>query len=235
MTHQLLFSGAVVGVLLVLREVCCCQLRIPQGIPQGPRVGIVIGCDWSSHTVIIHHPRFFLQIDLDGSGSLTKQEFFRATKQRSSVEQQWRHGDSLGRVPLGVSPFQNYFWICGRYGLVGGVEYNYNYILYNYIHIDIYIVMLGQHNSNWRMPHTFLTHYHYSTSCSPCCPSQPGKIRNKLRALDILPKDIDELWDILDDGKGEWLVMQGGAPKIAKMLYNSNFTMVYRWYIMIYL
>ena len=63
--------------------------------------------------------------------------------------------------------------------------------------------MLGQHNSNWRMPHTFLTHYHYSTSCSPCCPSQPGKIRNKLRALDILPKDIDELWDILDDGKGE--------------------------------
>ena len=34
------------------------------------------------------HPssiRFFLQIDLDGSGSLTKQEFFRATKQRSSV------------------------------------------------------------------------------------------------------------------------------------------------------
>lgn len=35
-----------------------------------------------------------------------------------------------------------------------------------------------------------------------------GKIRNKLRALDILPKDIDELWDILDDGKGELLVMK---------------------------
>ena len=27
--------------------------------------------------------RFFLQIDLDGSGSLTRQEFFKATKQRS--------------------------------------------------------------------------------------------------------------------------------------------------------
>ena len=30
-----------------------------------------------------------------------------------------------------------------------------------------------------------------------------GKIRQKLRALDIMPKDIDELWDILDEGKGE--------------------------------
>lgn len=68
--------------------------------------------------------QFFLQIDLDGSGSLTKQEFFRATKQR--------------------------------------------------------------------------------------------KIRNKLRALDILPKDIDELWDILDDGKGELQVeeFQSGIRRL---------------------
>eukprot|EP00931_Biecheleriopsis_adriatica_P031288 TRINITY_DN18367_c0_g1_i1.p1 TRINITY_DN18367_c0_g1~~TRINITY_DN18367_c0_g1_i1.p1 ORF type:complete len:517 (+),score=79.09 TRINITY_DN18367_c0_g1_i1:69-1619(+) len=29
------------------------------------------------------------------------------------------------------------------------------------------------------------------------------KVRQKLRALDIMPKDIDELWDILDDGNGE--------------------------------
>jgi len=29
------------------------------------------------------------------------------------------------------------------------------------------------------------------------------KVRQKLRALDIMPKDIDELWDILDDGDGE--------------------------------
>mmetsp|Transcript_66845 Transcript_66845/g.156659 ORF Transcript_66845/g.156659 Transcript_66845/m.156659 type:complete len:524 (-) Transcript_66845:51-1622(-) len=54
---------------------------------------------------------FFLQVDIDGSGSLTKQEFFKATKQR--------------------------------------------------------------------------------------------KVRQKLRALDIMPKDIDELWDILDSGMGE--------------------------------
>ena len=68
--------------------------------------------------------QFFLQIDLDGSGSLTRQEFFKATKQR--------------------------------------------------------------------------------------------KIRNKLRALDILPKDIDELWDILDDGKGELQVeeFQSGIKKL---------------------
>lgn len=32
------------------------------------------------------------------------------------------------------------------------------------------------------------------------------KIRQKLRALDIMPKDIDELWDILDDGQGEMSV-----------------------------
>ena len=107
------------------------------GPPCITRSLLLSAADPSRYPVIIHHPRFFLQIDLDGSGSLTKQEFFRATKQRSSVEQQWRHGDSLGRVPLGVSPFQNYFWICGRYSLVGGVEYNYNYILYNYIHIYI--------------------------------------------------------------------------------------------------
>lgn len=30
-----------------------------------------------------------------------------------------------------------------------------------------------------------------------------AKVRQKLRALDILPKDIDELWEILDDGDGE--------------------------------
>lgn len=29
------------------------------------------------------------------------------------------------------------------------------------------------------------------------------RIRQKLRALDIMPKDIDELWDILDDGTGQ--------------------------------
>eukprot|EP00913_Durusdinium_trenchii_P022939 g21540.t1 len=76
--------------------------------------------------------QFFLQIDLDGSGSLTKQEFFKATKQRR-----------LAR------PF-------------------------------------GQ------------------------------QIRNKLRALDIMPKDIDELWDILDDGQGELEVeaFQSGIRKL---------------------
>ncbi|CAJ1362512.1 unnamed protein product [Effrenium voratum] len=68
--------------------------------------------------------QFFLQIDLDGSGSLTKQEFFKATKQR--------------------------------------------------------------------------------------------KIRQKLRALDIMPKDIDELWDILDEGKGELAVedFQNGIRRL---------------------
>jgi len=29
------------------------------------------------------------------------------------------------------------------------------------------------------------------------------KVRQKLRALDIMPKDMSELWDILDDGDGE--------------------------------
>lgn len=29
------------------------------------------------------------------------------------------------------------------------------------------------------------------------------KVRQKLRALDIMPKDMDDLWDILDDGDGE--------------------------------
>jgi len=29
------------------------------------------------------------------------------------------------------------------------------------------------------------------------------KVRQKLRALDIMPKDMDDLWEILDDGDGE--------------------------------
>jgi len=29
------------------------------------------------------------------------------------------------------------------------------------------------------------------------------RVRQKLRAIDILPKDVDELWEILDDGDGE--------------------------------
>ena len=68
--------------------------------------------------------QFFLQIDLDGNGVLTKPEFFKATKQR--------------------------------------------------------------------------------------------KIRQKLRALDIMPKDIDELWDILDEGKGEMTVedFQSGIRRL---------------------
>lgn len=68
--------------------------------------------------------QFFLQLDLDGNGALTKQEFFNATKQR--------------------------------------------------------------------------------------------KIRQKLRALDIMPKDIDELWDILDEGKGEMNVeeFQSGIRRL---------------------
>mmetsp|Transcript_130181 Transcript_130181/g.324598 ORF Transcript_130181/g.324598 Transcript_130181/m.324598 type:complete len:515 (+) Transcript_130181:139-1683(+) len=33
--------------------------------------------------------------------------------------------------------------------------------------------------------------------------SKKRKVRQKLRAIDVLPKDIDELWEILDDGDGE--------------------------------
>lgn len=33
--------------------------------------------------------------------------------------------------------------------------------------------------------------------------STKRKVQNKLRSLDILPKDLDELWDILDNGDGE--------------------------------
>jgi len=29
------------------------------------------------------------------------------------------------------------------------------------------------------------------------------KVRNKLRALDVMPKDLNELWETLDDGNGE--------------------------------
>lgn len=44
----------------------------------------------------------------------------------------------------------------------------------------------------------------------------PGKVRNKLRALDIMPKDIDDLWDILDDGLGELQVetFQSGIRRL---------------------
>ena len=41
-------------------------------------------------------------------------------------------------------------------------------------------------------------------------------MRNKLRALDIMPKDIDDLWDILDDGLGELQVetFQSGIRRL---------------------
>jgi len=57
-----------------------------------------------------------------------------------------------------------------------------------------------------------------------------NKVRQKLRTLDLLPKDLDELWHILDDGDGELSAEEfiGGLQRLTGEAKSKDIMRAYR-------
>mmetsp|Transcript_70417 Transcript_70417/g.153537 ORF Transcript_70417/g.153537 Transcript_70417/m.153537 type:complete len:487 (-) Transcript_70417:377-1837(-) len=60
--------------------------------------------------------------------------------------------------------------------------------------------------------------------------STKRKVRQKLRALDVLPKDLEQLWDILDDGDGELTAEEftGGMKRLRGEAKSKDMLRLYR-------